>query len=658
MSSLLSNDFVEEYRRIENPLRTNNERFSYNNDNKVLRLSTPLLEIDDLSREFENFIGQNKTPENVNLLLDNITIISTNPNFQNYLPLKIQLDEKIRPEFASTNQYTLTDYRIISKPTLNLPRVSNYRWTSVVTKPYLETSTLGPLVPVASIYDVAMSDVESGYYYNLATLTNNDRVLLVYKIGATGVNPLTYLVPTTIASTNSPNWILFGDRRENVFLLSSSENPVEMVSFIGDGVTGVNREQLILTAPNERFIGFLVPDFGTMVLWTDNSTTKEIVARFYGKGNIDEPWSLFFRVTFTRVDKNFPLKVYRYGTDVYFILYRNTDTGNHFIESIDFSNNSIGDKQFFTDIGDLDGQNPKNFYIAGSLQADPLVTILTDEGRHYYLRKGGRVRFIDYGFSFSQYPIKRYQNQGYLVKDGIFYAFNLDDPTYRFNINLNNAYQIVGTNITAVYITNGFNRKRFIIVGKSQNQTTILQGNLGGTTDKLKSEVYKSVYNYDSREYPYYLNNNFNFNITLPNNDNVKTMEIFKFIFDFRVRYTNNSIGKPKAVPVSDTDPQTQIPTDELEICLEECMTCVGDKCDPDVRNTDEKCPGGDCSNVRKTDEKRPDVRSTDAKHLSDSRQEKCFALCNRSVGSVNRILGYVGDEFNVEDFLNIYSTR
>ena len=659
MTSLLSNDFVEEYRRIENTLRSNDENFSYNSDTGFLRLSTPLLDFDELNRTFVDFIGQNKTPSNVNLILDNITLISTNPNFQNYLPLKIQLDDKISPEFASTNQYTLEDYRIITQPKVNIPKVNNYRWGGFASKPYFDANNLGLPFPVDFIYDVGVSDTGTlQVYYNLVQLTDGSRVILTYEVGATITTPLKYLVPSTITATNSPNWILLGDRRENIFLLSSSENPVEIVSFVrrGTPVTSPPNEQLIGTFPNERFIGFLVPDFGTMVLWTDNSSTNQIIARFYGKGNLEVPWVLFLQSNFPRSATNRPLKVYRYGTDIYYILYQDTLTNILYIDSVDFRNNTTGIVKFFTEVGLLDGQTPKNLYLSGSLEQDPLVTILTNEGRHYYFKQNEKPQYIEYDFSFTPYPIKRFQNQAYLVRDGIFYSFNLDDPTYKFNISLINTYQIVGTNVTAVYLTNGFSRKKFVIVGKSSEYPVLLQGNLGGTSEDLRKRVYKLVYNYDTREYPYHLNNKFNFRITLPNNDDVKVMEIFKFIFDFRIRYTQDSISKPKPVPITEGTETTQIAPNDVEMCLDDCMGCQGVECD---QYKDGECGPGGCPTDPKTLLPiKPDISLQD-RGVKSQKEGSCYRHCSRRFGSAARVLGLnLPEDFNIEDFLNIYSTR
>ena len=109
--------------------------------------------------------------------------------------------------------------------------------------------------------------------------------------------------------------------------------------------------------------------------------------------------------------------------------------------------------------------------------------------------------------------------------------------------------------------------------------------------------VYKMQYNYAERINPYHLTDNFVFTVSLPNNTPVADLEIFKYIFDFRIRYAKERMGVNKAIKSSDN---------------------------------------GEGDTTTKTK----------------------FTKRSKTIGDVDQILGYVPEDFNVSDFLNIYTTR
>jgi hypothetical protein len=600
MSSLLSNDFAEEFFRAERQLTKNEETFYVDREGKLI-FTTPFETGNTIVDDRIITLDANHSPDNVNLIIDAISLFSTNPNIQNYLPLKFNFgtseDSKPKIQFNSAESYTLTDYKVIVSPRVNLDTVQNRRYTSPINGCFSSASDIDRVLNVVR----SGNDLVYSHYFLLKPLVGNN---LVYRVDQNGVVNLSIL--TEVSK-------IYGNNRQAIGV----ENPATVTS-----VYNLVDSTLIETIGDEMIDTFLVGN--NLIVVTLNINFVEF--HFYFK-RLD---GTYCKVNFISTDSIVVDLINFYDTSLYFTYDRilgeikrvkiNPDNSISVRETIDYRI-AIGETllKLYTGGSNIDKPNISIFsYVGGKL-------------KWYFFEEFNRIPKIKTYDFVTQPELKRYRNTAYFYDPFNVYLFNLDTQNLvTYSSDLDN--KLVARSSQSVNFTD-FD---FIQAGVSYLNTREIITTTWSNSRNLK-DVYKVSYNYDERIFPYHKPDNFIFTISLPNNNPIADMEIFKYVIDYRIRYSKESIGKPQATLQPTGEEKTQIAPDDLEICM-------GVECE-NFKDPVKSCPDGNCI--------QPTVKDS-----IDSRQGKCFRHCNRSTGSVSRILGYVGDEFNVEDFLNIYSTR
>ena len=578
MSSLLSNDFVEEFFRAERQLTKNEETFHIDREGKLI-YTTPFETGNTIVDDRIINLDANHTPDNVNLIIDAISLFSTNPNIQNYLPLKFNFgtseDSKPKIQFNSAESYTLTDYKVIVNPGVNLDTIQNRRYSSPVNTSVFDENGITKIKnltqrknEVYAFYDDEVQKVT----YKICDDCNN---VFDYNV-VENVEPVTFsdgvlFTPSQIYSNNEHAIALVEQGGVKSFYNMRDDNHIIGSELDGD-LVGI---RLISTS---------------LVVWDSflDGTLKIFDKVDQGEYDLIYEDSGFF--------SNTPLKVSNYTSNLFLGYWLN----NFSYVRLDNFNNFVTNwtnTQIQTFVGEV-----QEIYFGGSNIDEPIINVFSKSGNNIYwyryldfklLSSGVEIiiKPIEFEVSDSFTLIKRYRNTVHFIDSRQRVVFcSLDTGKIILHTSVDVVPKIP-LSISAVgdygYLEGG--------LGQVQDDKIFFY-TLWRNNRNIKN-VYKVSYNYDERIFPYHRPDNFIFTISLPNNNPIADMEIFKYVIDYRIRYSKESLGKPQSTPV-------------------------------DAKKDDKK----------------------DAK--------KSSRPSDRSVGSVNRILGYVGDEFNVEDFLNIYSTR
>lgn len=125
---MIEGGYTEVAFRHENTLITNPQQFSLASDKSTLIYTPPYysgnLDLIDVQSAFS---GSNRIPQNINLVLDGLTLLSTNPDCSNYLPLSVKVGSRVI-SFTDPTLNNLNKYEIIVNPRINLQTVSNIKF--------------------------------------------------------------------------------------------------------------------------------------------------------------------------------------------------------------------------------------------------------------------------------------------------------------------------------------------------------------------------------------------------------------------------------------------------------------------------------------------------------------------------------------------------
>lgn len=577
MSSLLSNDFVEEYFRVENNITTNNQTFYVDREGQLI-YTTPFFTTEDIISDTKISLGNKNVAQNVNIIIDSIALISTNPNVQNYLPLSIDLGgNKPTIEFSNVSEVTLTDYKIIVEPRINLNTVTNIRYSHPQDCCF---ELANPSAGTSVVNVIRTGDATNySYYYLIDTNTGpGTGPLVIYKV-INGVS--------TVVTVNAGEIIqIYGNNQQAVVVTAET---ILATNFLYIFDLKIGPPTLFCTIEDEPFIDLFLTD-NTLVVVTGNPTGPYTYRYYVRCGDK-------YCNTANIIDAGEPgiILVGIYRKNEFF-----TYNGSKIVWSRYGPNNAelirIGEIEYAID------QPIDSFlklYVGGPNIDRPNVSIFTVQNFEltwYYFdlftKRPSKARL---NVGTNTILMKRYNNTAYFYLDKHIYLFNLDDGTYlKYNITRKN--NLVPRQITVV----NFSDFDLIVAGNSWTNDNTIVSTIW-SNDRPLTSVYKVVYNYSERNFPYYLSDNFIFNLTLPNNTPMADVEIFKYIVDFRIRYDEVAISKELAEP---------------------------------------------------TYERAPDTMGL----IADGRKRRDFVRQSRKTGDVDKILGLVDEEFNVADFLNIYT--
>lgn len=273
--------------------------------------------------------------------------------------------------------------------------------------------------------------------------------------------------------------------------------------------------------------------------------------------------------------------------------------------------------------------------------------------------------------TYNFFLLKRYFNQAFFqtyvqsAQNSFISMFCLDenystDKRFVYTLNQLEPNKIIPRFIDCV----SFSQSHFIVSGG------ILNGEIGSCFNtvvfpnqrlNVLESVFKMSYNYVERTYPFKIEGNtINFSLSLPNNTPIADMEIFKYIIDIRIRYSKTKAKVNEATP-ADADTTTGMTMDEAEAivqCEEDCGLTIDEMrmCQTGCKNPPQ--PTQECKlvNGKQVCEVKPVERGKDC--LDKCGKDKCRVKCNRNLGSASRVLGLVGEDFSVVDFLNLYTAK
>ncbi len=511
---MLPNDFVEEYERIEKILVTNNEEFVPDR-NGLLIYTTPLESVGNIVNDTVFFQGQNIKPVNANLIIDHVTLLSTNPDCQNYLPLKMRMGTKQDVDFGSPTFRELTDYSIIVNPPINLQTIQNRKY-------------------------------EQFKDYAFITV-NQERVTQMVRYG--DENRMYYLT-----QGGEIYWQDLGDSSDGEVDLGTAGTPVQLFAndnqvFFRDAnnvwfdIRDVTIPAVQMWDPNN----FILPVYvhvgvslsGTQAfdIYTDASgstRTVQLIQSNDGYAGLDAQTVSSLSATPNSVG------VYNLGR---FITWAQISNEIQFSE---FEGNEIVEEPV-VQIPPNTG-TPLGVFIGGPNLSDPLVSLFTSEGGFVKWRTFNKTTpntFYDQAFD-APIPslLRRYRNTVYFqlgplpnkttsdryvfcnLDTGVSSIWNISDIEPRTPYPKDYQVMWIDSDVISVYSPEG---------------TAIDTGIRTSVWRSVRplDKVYSLDYTYDDRAYPYKISGNrFNFTLQLPNNANILDMEIFGYIIDVRVRYT------------------------------------------------------------------------------------------------------------------------
>ena len=620
---MLDSSFNEEYRRFTNEITSNNESFFINSAGNLV-FTTPIFTSNGLKYDVENFVLNNETPDNVNLIVDSIAIFSTNPNCQNYLPLKLDLGSKPELEFSDVTFTKLENYKIIVNPPINLNSIQN--------RAYDKTPISFNSRPLRLIDVVESGDIFAFIYQN--GNDEADRQLWLFNSTTKTWGQIT--IPNIFLMKANPFYIIVWSKQagSNFFynvklgVLEEITSTPKLVDFsIQNDIVNIN----IIDSPNLNIQLYSRDLIGANVDWI--LTTEYIL--FNPMNEILPVVPTFYLViTIYNRDKIFlmyenKLRVYEFDIKLGPVLILSNDNiiykGE--LEEIYIGGSNINEPYISLFTKELNGANSiLNWYYIISYKEIVAKNIFNLKPHHSFIYATD-VNVLD-SLSF----IKRYRNQIYFYLKKDVQILNLDTG-YITAYNLN---QLVNSPVfppispTYPLIVN-FSDNNFIIVGDK------LGYYFGNSRELL--DIYRLTFNYVERTFSYQITGDrFIFNITLPNNANILDMEIFKFVIDCRVRFTKAKLNINAPTKLEDS-PLALV--EDVEYCNEEC----GIENSTDIITDTKDCKTSKCKTA-------PESKCLDGKCKT---KKECLTKCNRKVGGVGRILGYVGEDFTVADFLKLY---
>lgn len=183
---MINSDFIESYYRIENEINSKTESL-FQKQNGQLLLTLPIFTGSEILTANKLFIDNRETPQSVNLIIDQITLFSTNPNVVNFAPLKIKIGKNQEIEFLP-NAVELTDYEVLTNERIINPKITNRLFSTPITYQYPPENGVEMVVNVVRKGDVIYVLVEdniSGYSITGISTTTGSIVNTVPSLGLT-----------------------------------------------------------------------------------------------------------------------------------------------------------------------------------------------------------------------------------------------------------------------------------------------------------------------------------------------------------------------------------------------------------------------------------------------------------------------------------------
>lgn len=639
---MLDNTFDEEYFRLENTINTNDISFTKDREGRLI-LTLPYLDDPRIVSDNLVFTGANIDPENVNLIVDSIDLFSTNPECQNYLPLRISFSQKPIIEYTDVTFTQLDNFKLIRNPVTIWETVYNHRYTKPTYYSF-DPKTLEDEPPLDFTVDVGLFTNFNSKEKIIVTLFEDEatdiRQLCLNYVESKKVE---YLTVNDFENCSNLNYIFTNGTNGYVVGVDlDDEIAIYDLTELYDSITPYNNLLQATPITPKRLINLVITGFYTFTICYDDALDDGIVA-ILGY-NIDQNESLLYTqyafddfkvIAFNSFYTNKQafyykhLGVYKlnliitdtYSTDASYgspsintVIDRQLSIESETIKGVYLGGQDIDRPIFVLLDMPLSGENIIKFYIYSDYDAlvekqiIPLAPIAPLAPTSTVVVKTSNINTV--------YSIpKQYLNQVYFTVTPDNTA-PYEPYIYIFNLS---TFKLFTWSLTDLYPQRVLPRSMFLnqIVDFSPYYQLVggmlVSNDLFGNDVKKVNivafansrpidSVYKMSYNYVERTYPFQLSGNrLTFTITLPFNVPISDMEIFRYAVDIRIRYSKTKTVVNKALPAEEDN--------------------VGA-----VSTLDTKSGRG--------------------------------IKTNRKVGDVERVLGYVGDDFSIADFLNLYTTK
>jgi hypothetical protein len=534
-------DYVEKYIRFENKLDSNFQSFKIDRENNIL--FTPSNLATSTFRSVNNIdLGFKRIPSWFELIIDRITFISTNPNIDSYMPIKISNGNR-QFEYNSDNLVKLNQYKIITDNTINMPLIKNY---------YFDVKREFGLTTLRNVGDEISRCYQSNILANDLIISNTYIIesgnqyfeIWLYNI----VSGAVFILPDEIDEIGEifkiNGYYTSGDYVVLIYLWYDIVNDVSNyllynvpINRLND-FTAFNRDEFSIGDIFQDF--YLDIDGDLLIIYENNGSTN--VYNLNTTNNVNRfndriliPTSL---VAIHRANL-----IYGYSPTQNLIWFNNLNSLNPLaivrnipiLENYDnrFSTFENTPSTSFLEIMNIDYDSFDN----------PIVGIVYQVLNQVYwyrfklnLNDLTFVRLTFEKISIEQVAIfQRFENT-------IYYKSDLTDYVF---LNLNTGEKNIWKNSNSILklkTGGGFNKYGWVDCGSNDNNNLLMT--YYSNSRKNTTNVYKTSFDYTERKFE--INpttiNNISFDINLPNENPFSDLEIFKYVFDFRIRYSKSSI--------------------------------------------------------------------------------------------------------------------
>jgi hypothetical protein len=531
-------DYVEKYIRFENKLDSNFQSFKIDRENNIL--FTPSNLATSTFRSVNNIdLGFKRIPSWFELIIDRITFISTNPNIDSYMPIKISNGNR-QFEYNSDNLVKLNQYKIITDNTINMPLIKNY---------YFDVKREFGLTTLRNVGDEISRCYQSNILANDLIISNTYIIesgnqyfeIWLYNI----VSGAVFILPDEIDEIGEifkiNGYYTSGDYVVLIYLWYDIVNDVSNyllynvpINRLND-FTAFNRDEFSIGDIFQDF--YLDIDGDLLIIYENNGSTN--VYNLNTTNNVNRfndriliPTSL---VAIHRANL-----IYGYSPTQNLIWFNNLNSLNPLaivrnipiLENYDnrFSTFENTPSTSFLEIMNIDYDSFDN----------PIVGIVYQVLNQVYWYRF-KLNLNDLTFvrlTFEKISI----DQVAIFQNTIYYKSDLTDYVF---LNLSNGEKNIWKNSNSILklkTGGGFNKYGWVDCGSNDNNNLLMT--YYSNSRKNTTNVYKTSFDYTERKFE--INpttiNNISFDINLPNENPFSDLEIFKYVFDFRIRYSKSSI--------------------------------------------------------------------------------------------------------------------
>lgn len=525
MSSLVDSTFVEEYYTATKEF-TVNQATAISNSSNDLVITTSIIQDGALFLVDNVQYGNKLTPDNTNLIVDNIALFSTNV-IDEFLPLKVSVNTKPQIEFANVTFSQLLDMEAVTNHDRDL------------------VYPIAKSVQCRQSIDIDIHDLQAGGTISFPVQTINNVHLdgIIYFAQLFDVQYIKVDTTTRLVTVNN----LAGDIRAIRAIKANEQNAI----------------MVYLNQGNELIIYDLVAEMVLLTLPAVSPTIPDYIYR-----SLDLINEYLYLLVYERVTGigHFYLLIPK-GESVIIVDYQETNppisntirdflytrqynravslTGQVYQMVIDNTHNA---NQFSWELlfqHDIPMGSYVRMAFGGDERPNRILNLFFDDGVYLYQYQvfaqtpiqqnrwrmpfPGNINIYQNLAIFNGFPANKYLIILDLTRNSF---LNYQFSDYRENEHLPYTF------ISAYLSDEGLSINGFKSVPLVAPLDTITQIVRYYPNKRTANQVSKYTYNYSERTYPFRLKDNqVSFGILLPNGKSVQDLEIFKVVIDYRIRF-------------------------------------------------------------------------------------------------------------------------